>query len=227
MSKTYIFTDENGYYSHELDGVDGELPPFGAILSPPPPGAWPKVWPRWTGTEWELIADHRKREYDRAQEATEYWLHDDTWDSPARIMTEIGPLPDGAMLVAPKRDPMEALTSAQEQALTRIDAAAETERAKYITSGAGQAMVYQQKQAEAHAYTANPSGTYPHLQAEIGITGRTLEEVAQTVLAMEAGWTRVSATIEAARLSAKAAIRACTTVEAVDQVLDSLRWSNP
>lgn len=103
MSKKYYFADKNDYYSHEIDGVEGELPPLGAILSPPPPEPWDHVWPRWDGTKWELAEDHRKREYTRAQEATEYWLPGDQWDSPARTMTEIGPLPEGAMLTAPTK----------------------------------------------------------------------------------------------------------------------------
>ena len=112
----------------------------------------------------------------------------------------------------------------KDRALTRIDAAAEAERVKYLTPGSGQAMVYQQKQAEAHAWQTNPSGTYPHLSAEIGITGATLAEVAQTVLAMEAGWTHVSAAIEGTRLAAKAVVRLCKTPEEVEQTVAGITW---
>ena len=124
----------------------------------------------------------------------------------------------------PQPDPAVVLAESKAEALTRIDAAAEAERAKYLTPGAGQAMVYQQKQAEAHAWQANPNGTYPHLTAEIGITGATLEEVAQTVLAMEAGWTQVSSAIEATRLAAKAVVRTCTTPAEVEQTVTGITW---
>ena len=127
----------------------------------------------------------------------------------------------------PEPDPAVMLAAAKEQALVQIDTAAETERAKYITPGSGQAMVYQRKLVEAGAVLSGADGPFPHLEAEIGITAPTLDGVAESVLTMEAQWAQVSAVIEAARLSAKAGIRACTTVEAVDQVLDSLRWSNP
>ena len=54
-----------------------------------------------------------------------------------------------------------------------VDAGAEAERGKYITSGAGQAMTYQQKAAEAKAFTEAETpdeADYPMLAAEVGIT---------------------------------------------------------
>lgn len=139
--------------------------------------------------------------------------------------TDIGDvLIDGVLPLPPIPDPAVVLAAAKDVALIHIDTAAEAERGKYITPGSGQAMVYQVKQAEAHAWQANPSGTYPHLSAEIGITGATLAEVAQTVLAMEAGWTHVSAVIEGTRLAAKAVVRACTTSAEVEQTVAGITW---
>ncbi len=94
-----------------------------------------------------------------------------------------------------------------------IDVAAEVERNRYITPGAGQAMTYQHKAAEAARFAADPApdpqaGDYPLLAAEVGITGATLGEVAGVVAAAHAQWLAIGARIEAARLAAKAAVDA-------------------
>lgn len=97
--------------------------------------------------------------------------------------------------------------------LAKIDADAETARLAHITGGAGQAMTYSQKAAEAKACLADAepdAATYPLLAAEVGITAPTLGEVAQVVAAAHAGWTIIGAQIEAARLGAKAAVSAAT-----------------
>lgn len=61
----------------------------------------------WNGTAWEYIEDHRQKR-DMGGVAIEgtgtaYWLPDDTWQSQARYMTELGPLPEGALLEAPAK----------------------------------------------------------------------------------------------------------------------------
>ncbi|MFT0891009.1 hypothetical protein [Pseudochelatococcus sp. G4_1912] len=90
-----------------------------------------------------------------------------------------------------------------------VDAAAEVERHRYITSGSGQAMTYQAKAAEALRY-ADPDGAgeYPFLSMEVGITGATLADVAGVVLNMHNQWQAIGSQIEQARLSAKAQIDA-------------------
>lgn len=52
----------------------------------------------WNGTAWEYAEDRR---------GTKYWLPNDTWQSPAREMKELGPLPDGAVLERPAKTPEE------------------------------------------------------------------------------------------------------------------------
>lgn len=97
----------------------------------------------------------------------------------------------------------------------QIDAAAEIERSRYITPGAGQAMTYQAKAAEAARFTASGgAGDYPLLAAEVGITGATLAEVAGVVAAAHAQWLDVGAQIEASRLAAKAAVDAAVDAAA-------------
>lgn len=98
-----------------------------------------------------------------------------------------------------------------------IDDAAERERLKYVTAGAGQAMEYQQAAAEAErllaAVAADPDhepdpADYPMLAASIGIDGDDLIEVATTVAGMHGQWQMIGAAIRAARLAAKTAIDA-------------------
>lgn len=61
----------------------------------------------WNGMAWEYIEDHRQA-HDKGGvpidgSGTPYWLDGDTWESTARYMTELGPLPTGAMLEAPAK----------------------------------------------------------------------------------------------------------------------------
>ena len=103
--------------------------------------------------------------------------------------------------------------------MARIDADAETARLAHITGGAGQAMTYGQKAAEAKACLADAApdaAAYPLLSAEIGITAPTLEEVAAVVAAAHAAWTLTGAQIEALRLGAKAAVAAAADAETAE-----------
>lgn len=109
----------------------------------------------------------------------------------------------------------------------QIDADAETERLKYITPGAGQAMAYLQKAMEATAYLAatDPDpADYPLLAAEVGITGDTIADVATVVNAHYQAWRAIGAAIEQARLGAKAAVDAAETVEDAQAVYDGVIW---
>lgn len=107
-----------------------------------------------------------------------------------------------------------------------IDRRAEIERALYITPGAGQAMTYTAKAAEAARYIETSGvGDYPLLRAEVGITGETLHQVAQVVANLHAQWQVVGGLIERARLAAKAAVDAAedeATARAVIPV-----WPSP
>ncbi|SMD02759.1 hypothetical protein [Rhizobium sp. RU36D] len=108
-----------------------------------------------------------------------------------------------------------------------IDATAETERLKYITPGAGQAMTYQAKASEARLYLADPSPDpqdYPLLAAEVGITAEDMSGVATAVLAAERQWHLVGAAIEAVRLGAKEAISVATTKAEADAVFAAITW---
>lgn len=61
----------------------------------------------WNGSAWQYVEDHRqKRDKGGAiieGTGTPYWLTDDTWETPARYMVELGPLPSGAVTVRPQK----------------------------------------------------------------------------------------------------------------------------
>lgn len=117
------------------------------------------------------------------------------------------------------------LTPLKEEAKSRIDAAAEKERGKYITLGSGQAMVYDQKAKEAELYMTDeniPHGEIPHLVAEAEVNDITIFDQAVVYLTMRQQWLTISPIIESKRLKAKEAISAATNPEeiALSEVVD-------
>ncbi|MCV9907186.1 hypothetical protein OIV19_06075 [Brucella sp. HL-2] len=120
-----------------------------------------------------------------------------------------------------------ALSALRQTLKGEVDKAAELERLKYITPGAGQAMTYQQKIAEAQAFKAatNPQPLdYPILSSEVGITADTLVEVANIVLAAFGQWQQIGAMIESIRLGAKRDIDVAEHEAAARAVADAIVW---
>lgn len=112
---------------------------------------------------------------------------------------------------------------------TEIDAAAERERGRYITAGAGQAMTYQQKASEAVMLGDDPSpnpADYPLLSAEVGITAPTLTEVGAVVRQAHGQWILLGAAIESARLGAKKAVDEAED-EATARAAAEVVWPSP
>jgi len=126
------------------------------------------------------------------------------------------------------------LEQAKATALRAIDQAAEAARHAFITPGAGQAMAYQHKLEEARALQAvlaaqgepDPAA-YPHLAAEIGLTGTDLAVIAEVILSRAALWTEASAAIEGMRLGAKAAVHAANSPAAVQAAAAGIAWPVP
>lgn len=89
--------------------------PANATRADLPLRPWGRQWPRWSGDAWEMVEDHRERKAptfraEDAQTATEYWLPDDTHETPARQMFVPGALPEGAVTERPEK-PVELLLS--------------------------------------------------------------------------------------------------------------------
>lgn len=137
-----------------------------------------------------------------------------------------GWLYDGENFKAPEPDQAD-IEGIRQTYKTMIDAAAETERLKYITSGAGQALTYMQKSDEARRYLsdANPSvSDYPLLSAEVGITAPDIGGVASVVNSAYAQWQQIGAAIEAVRLGGKASLETAETADEVKSAYQSISW---
>lgn len=127
----------------------------------------------------------------------------------------------------PPIEPQEDLEEIKRSLAAVVDNAAETERLKYITPGAGQALTYQQKSEEAKRYLAatDPDpADYPLLSAEMGITAADLAGVARIVNAAFAQWQIIGAAIEKTRLATKAAIDAAATAEEAQTAFEGASW---
>lgn len=78
-----------------------------ATVTPPPENIPDGHVARWTGTAWETVEDHRQHLDSKGmrQGGTPYWLpaQGDDWQSPARYMEDLGPLPAGAVTVRPEK----------------------------------------------------------------------------------------------------------------------------
>lgn len=133
------------------------------------------------------------------------------------------------------------LAETKNELKSRVDAAAETERLKYITAGVGQSMTYTEKFNQAVEYSkkyaahANAPKNEPEpndndyllLKAGLGIDGATLIEVAETVTYAYAVWQKIGAAIEATRLESKAAIENAKTARDAQAVFDAIKWPQP
>lgn len=109
----------NKYYTHELVANSGSLPPINAVRVKP--NFILGYWPKWTGTVWENIENHTNLEYNgRSKKATEYWLPEDVWNTPARTMTKLGALPSNALFTAPEKPMSETLKDLQNEFDTAI-----------------------------------------------------------------------------------------------------------
>lgn len=113
MEEKYAYHyDEDGVYDgmvvRQQDIVNPEeyLIPGDSTLIAPPECTPPQV-AHWTGTEWEVIEDHRQHLDETGTPAggTPYWLpsEGDNWRSEPRYMKELGPLPAGAVTTRPEK----------------------------------------------------------------------------------------------------------------------------
>lgn len=107
----YVYHPVTGEYlgSRPAQIVGGKALTRSAYATPtPPPASIPDGHvARWTGKSWEVVEDHRQHmdSTGTKQGGTAYWLPDqgDDWQSPARYMADLGPLPAGAVTVRPEK----------------------------------------------------------------------------------------------------------------------------
>jgi hypothetical protein len=96
-----------------------------------------------------------------------------------------------------------------------IDMQAGEVRARFITVAPGMDMTYLRKEREAREWTegANPED-FPLLACEAQVKGASVGAIAALVRSKADQWAYVAALIEAARMGAKQAVQAATTIEA-------------
>lgn len=117
-----------------------------------------------------------------------------------------------------------------------VDDAAEACRLSYFTPGAGMALTYVEKFAQAQAVAAmgeaaanalsheDREAQFPTISASLGIEAPTLWACAQLVLTKYAQFAAMSLYIERARLSGKAAITAAATADGVREAYAAVTW---
>jgi len=117
------------------------------------------------------------------------------------------------------------LSSVKAAAATKVSDDAEALRARFLTPGAGQAMTYVRKEAEARAWTDGADeAAFPFLNAEATACGMTVADLAATVIAQADAWVRIGSAIEALRRGAFVAIGEAGTIEAIETAA-AVDWS--
>lgn len=117
MPEAHRYTKPDRYFHGTVKY--NAVQPGNSTLDDLPPLPWPGKWPQYVdGKGWVMVDDHRERKpplFDAAleQDATDYWLPEDTHDTPARQMKEIGPLPDGALTERPAKTDAKLLEEAK------------------------------------------------------------------------------------------------------------------
>ena len=139
-------------------------------------------------------------------------------------------------LLLSRPDPIAAARTTAEKrevAIAMIDGAAGAARGRYITVTPGQEGVYRTKADEATAAQSvvDAGGTpdpaeFPHLAAEVGITGDSVAEVAAVILAIRNAWMAASASIESKRLGGKAAVESAEDETAIRAAV-KIAWPRP
>lgn len=106
MAIAHRYSRPEQYYTSSAE--DHGYPPYNSTPDDLPPRPWGRQWPQHVKGTWVLVEDHRERKAPAfsagdEQEGTEYWLADDTHDTPARYMHTPGPLPTGALTTRPEQ----------------------------------------------------------------------------------------------------------------------------
>lgn len=166
----YMFNPKNGEYigSRPAQIVNGKaLMKSAYATEKKPPVSIPEGHvARWTGTQWELVEDHRQHldSMGTKQGGTPYWLpsEGDDWQSPERYMEDLGPLPAGAVTVRPKK-PFDVLWS---EKMSEINIAYQ-QAISEMTPGypESEKLTFDKQETEARAWIADNSFSTPFVDA--------------------------------------------------------------
>lgn len=115
----------------------------------------------WNGERWDVLEDHRKKSGVEGS-GTPYWLPGDAWNTPARYMTELGPLPEGALLEAPGKD----VDTLRADKLAEINGKYNAATSALVsTYPSTELLTFDKQEQEARAYTAAPEAETPLVNA--------------------------------------------------------------
>lgn len=120
----------------------------------------------------------------------------------------------------------------RDQWKVQIDNQAEAARLKWITKGYGQAIVYALKADEARRFKASPPAEpnpadWPFLSAEVGITGASLELVANAIVTIADQWIQIAAAIENLRLTRKGMVEEALDEQEASVACTAIPWPLP
>lgn len=129
-----------------------------ATTTPPPETIPEGHVARWTGSEWELVEDHRQHLDSKGtkQGGTPYWLpaEGDDWQSQPRYTEELGPLPEGAVTVRPEKP----LAIVKEEKASEIRAACDAAIVASLTMPAASPSSTEVSVAAASLAAVDPDG---------------------------------------------------------------------
>lgn len=102
----FHYFNEVGEYAYSMPNPNvGAMPPENATELEP--AFEMGYWPVFVNGAWTQAQDHRKTIDNRGRDidgtGTPYWLNGDNYQSPARYMTTVGPLPAGVLLAQPEK----------------------------------------------------------------------------------------------------------------------------
>lgn len=135
------------------------------------------------------------------------------------------------------RGPGVTLNEIKAEYSAKLDHDAEAVRQKFVTPGAGMAMTYQEKHAQARAVDAlgqtaanalteaEREDQFPTLSASVGIEGATLWDCAQLVITKYEQFADLSRVIERTRLQGKKAISDASDVASVYAAYEGITWT--
>lgn len=116
------------------------------------------------------------------------------------------------------------LEETKNEALHTVNALAEYTRREYLGVGSAQMMVYAEKFEEASDYLIDDMpddlSKFPFINAEVEATGRSAEQVANSIIDKKGEWIAFNAKVEKIRLIAKTHISEAQTAETVDNVVE-------
>lgn len=128
-------------------------------------------------------------------------------------------LPEGlAIVIVPMpvvAAPVLDLTALRTALAMVVDADAERVRQRFLTPGAGQALTYVRKEAEARAWHEDHAAPTPFLSAEAASRKMQLASVVAEVIGVADAWTFIGSQIEGLRMGAKRAVSSATTLGAI------------